>query len=424
MIILTKKLLVGPFSQILTMDNLPLNGALFDEDLEVIENGGLLLQGNEISQILTEIQFNKLLKNPPENMDYFHIKEPMVVLPGFIDIHTHICYAGSRADEYALKLAGKSYLEIAKSGGGILSTVNQTRNASEEMLITLTVSRARNHLKNGVTTMEVKSGYGLSIHDELKILNAIKKAKSFPEMPSLVPTCLAAHVKPPEFDDHEEYLNYIVNEILPIVKSEELASRVDIFIEDGAFNPDISLKFLQKVKTMGFSILIHADQFSSGGSLVASKIGAISADHLEASSDDDLNALKEAGVHACVLPGASIGLGIPFAPARKILDQGLSLVIASDWNPGSAPMGDLLTQAAILGVYEKLSVAETLAGITVRAAHALNLPSKGIIKPTFEADLIAFSCSRFSEILYRQGALKPKYIWKSGNLIDFCSKAD
>ncbi|MHA1648321.1 MAG: imidazolonepropionase [Promethearchaeota archaeon] len=410
----SKPILIGPFVQIVTMNNLPTKGHIKDDQMEIIKDGAILVQGGKILQIFSQTQFLEKRTNLTSEIIFHEIQDPMVLIPGLIDTHTHICYAGNRVDEYAMKLMGATYQEIGKHGGGIMNTVRNTRKASQEKLTELTVKRARWALKNGITTCEVKSGYGLSVDSELKILRAIQDANTHSEMPELISTCLAAHVKPLEFENHSEYLDYMLKNLFPLIKSENLCRRADVFIEDGAFDPKLSLKYLKKLKNMGFSLTVHADQFSAGGAMVAAKIGAISADHLEATRDADLDLLKENNVIATVLPGASLGLGIPFAPAHKILDRGLSLVIASDWNPGSAPMGDLLIQAALLGAYEKLTISETLAGLTCRAALALGLSDRGILKEGFQADMVAFPCDNYREIFYRQGALKPTLIFRNG----------
>jgi imidazolonepropionase len=196
-----------------------------------------------------------------------------------------------------------------------------------------------------------------------------------------------------------------------------LAKRVDVFVEDTAFTEKEALDYLLAAKEMGFEATVHADQFSTGGSKVAAEAGAVSADHLEASGEEEINLLKEAGVVATVLPGASLGLGMKFAPARTMLDSGLCLAIATDWNPGSAPMGDLLLQAALLGAAEKLTTAETLAAITTRAANALHLFDRGVLAKGFIADMVAFQIDNYNEILYAQGKLKPTLIWKKGKRV-------
>lgn len=414
---MTSKIIIGPFRQIITMRNLPKYGIIKDHQLEIVEMGGIIINDGIIQEILNSDLFSSMINEKSAEIQYLEIKQPLVLTPGFIDAHTHICFAGNRADEYAMKLEGQSYIEIANKGGGILNTVNATRAASQEQLTQLTLQRAKKMAETGITTCEVKSGYGLTIESELKILRAIKQCENEKGIPDLISTCLAAHVKPPEFKTHEEYLNEITSNLLPQIKKEELAERVDIFIEEGAFEGKSAENYLKIAKELGFQITVHADQFSVNGSKLAAEIGAISADHLEASSNFELEALKAKNVIATVLPGASLGLGIGFAPARKILDLGLELVISSDWNPGSAPMGDLLVQAAIIGAYEKLSMAETFAAITFRAADALNLVDRGKLDKGMRADMCAFPCENFSEILYRQGVLKPEYVWKNGKLI-------
>jgi len=269
-------------------------------------------------------------------------------------------------------------------------------------------------LANGITTIEVKSGYGLNAVQELKMLRAINNAnKNHPI--DLIPTCLAAHIIPKEHGiTEEEYLNTILNDIEPIIADEKLCNRFDIFIEDGAFSEPQSIDYLNELKSRGYEITVHGDQFNAGGSKVAIQVGAISVDHLEASGETEISALANSNVIPVALPGASIGLGCDFTPARKLLDQGCSLAIASDWNPGSAPQGNLLSQAALLGTFQKLSTAEVLSGITYRAANALGLSDRGKIEENKIADIIAFPCHDYREILYNQGELKVKQVWKKG----------
>ena len=346
-----------------------------------------------------------------------NVIEESVCIPGFIDAHTHICFGGSRANDYAMRNAGKTYLEIAKSGGGIWDTVTKTRNSTAKDLISGIVERSKIHLRNGVTTIEIKSGYGLNVNEELKMLRAIASASGLVDQ-DIVPTCLAAHMKPKDWEgSSSSYLEEIANELFPIVKSEGLSNRVDAFIEDSAFSETDIDPYFRKAKALGFDITVHADQFTTGGSRTAIAHGAISADHLEASGEKEIALLAQSNVVSVALPGASLGLGCNFTPARKILNQGGALAIASDHNPGSAPMGDLLAQACILGTFEKLSNAEVLAGITFRAAHALNLQDRGRLETGKQADFIAFPTHNYQEITYHQGQLKPLAIWKNGNKV-------
>jgi imidazolonepropionase len=415
------KQLLGPFSEIVTMDRLPERGPLMDERLHVIRDGGIIIDGDKIFDVLDGESFKQVqqlseMKGSP--LDYAAIKRKMVLLPGLIDSHTHMCFAGSRAKEYSMRISGESYVQISEHGGGIMSTVRSTRLASEEGLGSLLAERALEHLLRGVTTCEVKSGYGLDVETELKMLRAIRWVnQSNDPYPRLIPTCLAAHVRPPEFKTDQNYLDFLVNKLLPIVKKESLAQRVDIYIDKGAFPPDLADGYLFQAKNMGFVPVVHADQFVVGGAAVAARVGAMSADHLERSTEREFKWLKEKDVVAIVLPGSSLGLGDAFAPARRILDAGLCMAIASDWNPGTAPMGDLLIQASILSANQKLTAAETFAGLTCRAARALGLQDRGRIKAGQLADLIGFPCESFEEILYRQGSLSPSLVIKGGKRV-------
>ncbi|MBP1637580.1 MAG: imidazolonepropionase [Bacteroidetes bacterium] len=404
--------IIGPFTQLLTMDKLPLQGHLSDDQLEIIPDGGILCKNGKIVEVGNFEQLRR--ENAKAEVEY--VEGNYVGMPGLIDAHTHICWAGSRANDYAMRLAGKTYLEIAETGGGIWDTVQKTREASVEDLANLTAQRAEKMFRQGTTTIEVKSGYGLSVEHELKILEAIKRANKKTSA-ELIPTCLAAHILPNDFlGSQSEYLQSIVQYLLPEIKKRNLANRVDIFVEKGAFSVSEAKYYLSQAKNTGFDRIIHGDQFSKNSASLAVELQALSIDHLEYADETEIEILAKSNVFPIVLPGASIGLGERFAPARKLLDAGCSLVIASDWNPGSAPMGDLLVQAAILDAYEKLTMAETLAAITCRAALALKINDIGILKKGNKADFIAFPTTNFKEILYQQGQLKPEIIVSAKSL--------
>ncbi len=397
------KTLHGPFTQIIPLTGMPLKGALKDDQLQVITSGGILVENG---LILSVGDFQTLHKNNP-SAQINEIETDAVLLPGFVDCHTHICFAGSRAKDYAMRIQGKTYLEIAKTGGGIWDSVTQTRAADEATLTESLLKRIERHLAEGVTTIEVKSGYGLSVEHELKQLRAIDMASTQTKA-SIVATCLAAHMVPKDFSGSQtEYLQHVLNDLLPVIKKESLAKRIDIFIEESAFNADNATIYLSKAKQMGFDITVHADQFTASGSKVAVNVGAVSADHLEASGDNEIKLLAASNTVAVTLPGASLGLGMQYAQARKLLDAGACLAIASDWNPGSAPMGDLLMQAAVMSAAEKLSTAEVFAGLTYRAAKALNLTDRGTLATGMRADIQAYPVNDYREILYQQGKLKP-----------------
>ncbi|MBT8297244.1 MAG: imidazolonepropionase [Maribacter sp.] len=407
--------LIGPFKQIVPMRGLALKGAISDNQLEIIKDGGILIENDKIRAIGN---FPKMIAGAKGNAIEVHqLSGDHTCLPGFVDAHTHICYGGSRANDYAMRNSGKTYLEISNAGGGIWDTVTQTRKATKEALVKGIIKRAKRHLANGVTTIEVKSGYGLSVTEELKMLYAIKQADQTLAT-DLVTTCLAAHMFPRDYNGNpEDYLEEMATNLLPILKEENLTDRIDAFIEEGAFTPEFIEPYFNKAQELGFDITVHADQFSTGGSEVAIRHNAISADHLEASTDREISLLANSDVVSVALPGASIGLGCAFTPARKILDAGGVLAIASDHNPGSAPMGDLLTQAAILGTFQKLSNAEVLAGITFRAAAALKLWDRGKLDEGFLADLSIFHTNDYKEVLYNQGNFKPCMVWKKGELV-------
>ncbi|MDR6463443.1 imidazolonepropionase [Chryseobacterium sediminis] len=405
--------LIGPFKQVVTLANLPLRGKLSDEQLEIIVDGGIVVEDNTIQKVGNF----EALKTENPTIQIEQIEGEQIVLPAFVDSHTHICFGGNRANDFAMRNAGKTYLEIAESGGGIWSSVQHTRNASEEELLKTLVERINFLVDLGITTIEVKSGYGLDVENELKMLRIIKKAQNETKA-TLVPTCLSAHLKPRDFEgSNPEYLNYIITEILPKVKEEELANRVDIFIEKSAFQSEESKGFLLKAKELGFEITVHADQFTPGSSRIAVEVGAASADHLEATIDEDIEFLAKSDTVATALPGASLGLGEKFTPARKLLDAGAIVAIASDWNPGSAPMGNLITQASILATFQKLTTAEVLAGMTFRAAYALNLEDRGQLETGKKADFVTFKTNNFQNVLYNQGSLKAELVYIDGDSI-------
>lgn len=407
------KKLIGPFSQILPLSQLPINGALDDSRLEIIPSGGVIV---EDGKILKTGDFGRL-RFTHSGIKIEKVEGDNVLIPGFIDCHTHICFAGSRAKDYSMRIQGHSYLDIAKAGGGIWDSVMQTRLADELTLTDLLEQRVKRHLSQGVTTIEVKSGYGLDIENELKQLEVISKVAALSPA-DLIPTCLAAHLLPKDFTGTAiQYLDHILKDLLPLVKANGLASRVDIFIEESAFDTQSALHYLHDAKAMGFQLTVHADQFTTGGLFAAIQAGAVSADHLEASTDKEIEMLQYSDTVAVVLPGASLGLGMHYAPARKLLDAGACLAIASDWNPGSAPMGNLLMQAAVMSAAEKMSNAEVFAGLTYRAAHALRLNDRGVIAEGMIADLQAYPCNDYREILYHQGEMKPRTVWKNGNKV-------
>ncbi len=403
--------LIGPFRQLVSMANLPMKGALKDSQLQIQENAGILLEGDKIKAISN---FNDLKTQYGQEANLILLQGDQVVLPGYIDCHTHIAFGGNRANDFAMRNAGSSYLEIAEAGGGIWSTVKHTRALTEEELTEVILKHADALLEQGITTIEVKSGYGLNVAEELKTLRAIKKANESSKA-ELISTCLAAHMCPKDYEGSpESYLEMIAEDLFPTLKAEGLTNRIDAFVEKSAFTAEQTKPYFEKAKNMGFDITVHADQFSTSGSALAIGVDAVSADHLEASTSEEIQALANSNVVAVALPAASLGIGCAFTPARKLLDAGACLAIATDWNPGSAPMGKLIESASILASMEKLSNAEVFAGITFRAAKALNLKDRAILKAGALADFIIYETANYQNITYLQGSLKPARVWKSG----------
>lgn len=404
-------LLIGPFAQVLTMRDLPYKGALRDEQLEIIVDGGIWIENGIIVEVAV---YKNLLAKVDSAVKLVELNGEQICLPGFIDCHTHILFGGSRASDFAMRNAGSSYLEIAAAGGGIWSTVQHTRALTELEMLKCVMDRSLAMLQQGITTIEVKSGYGLSIKDELQALRALKRAAKNIKI-DLITTCLAAHMLPKDYQGTaEEYLAEMADQLFPILKEEHLTNRIDAFIEQSAFSAEQIKPYFEKAKEMSFDITVHADQFSCSGSAVALAFDAVSADHLEMSSLKEIEALGKSDTVAVALPAASLGLGCKFTPARALLDAGASLAIATDWNPGSAPMGQLMTSASILATVEKLSNAELLAAITFRAAKALNLADRGRLEAGFIADLVIYNTNNYQDISYGQGRLQPQAVWKNG----------
>ena len=400
--------IIGPFKQILPLSDLPIKGPINDSELVIHEDAWIAIDNDKIVDI--GVNLNQKYPESP----VLERTEEFVLTPGLVDCHTHMVWGGNRSRDYTMRMSGKSYQEILAAGGGIFDSVNKTQLATSDQLARGLERRVRKQLADGITTMEVKSGYGLLPEHELRILRVIKEVSQNLSV-DLVPTCLATHVCPKEYET-KEFTELVLHELLPEIKEQSLSNRVDIFVEDNAFPVDLAESYLSAAKKLGFDITIHADQFTTGGSELAVKLGALSADHLEASTEREIDMLAQSDVVAVALPGASLGLGMQFTPARKLLDAGANLAISTDWNPGSAPMGDLLVQASLLGIYEKLSSAELLAGITFRAAKALGLSDRGRLSVGFQADMIAFPVKDYRDVFYNQGRVKPSMVWKKGIL--------
>lgn len=324
------------------------------------------------------------------------------VIPGLVDCHTHLAFAGWRADEFEQRIAGASYLEIAERGGGIMSTVRQTRAAALEHLRVRAAEWLVGMRRLGVTTVECKSGYGLDRDTELRLLQVYRALAS--EGPSrIVPTFLGAHVVPPEYRDRREaYLSLLIDELIPRIAQERLAECCDVFVERSAFSADEGRRILRAARAAGLGAKVHADQLSdSGGAALAAEVGALSADHLEHVSEQGIAALAAAGVVAVSLPLATLYLDKRPMPARRLLEAGVPVAVATDFNPGSAPSFHLpfaLTMACNL---QRMTPAEVLMGATIVAARAIGHADEvGSLEPGKRADFAVLDAASVTEWLY------------------------
>ena len=342
-----------------------------------------------------------------------------VLTPGLIDCHTHLVFGGGREHEFELRVAGATYEEIAASGGGILSTMQATREADVDELYDSALHRLGVFLSHGVTTCEIKSGYGLDLPSELKMLEVIRMLKDSQPM-TIVSTFLGAHALPPEYrDKRETYVECIIDDMLPKVAERELADFCDVFCESGAFSVDESRRILARARELGMKIRIHADQLSaSGGARLAAELGASSADHLEHATPDALKAMADAGTVAVLLPGAAFYLGQPFPSLQPFREAGVLLALSTDFNPGSSPSMNLPLMGSIAAVRMGMSCAEAMRAMTLNAAHALGLEhTLGSVQPGKNADLAVFNVRDHRTIFYNYGMNHCTMVFKDGELI-------
>ena len=343
-----------------------------------------------------------------------------IVIPGLIDSHTHLVFAGAREDEFVQRCKGKSYLEIAQAGGGIQRTVRAVREAALDELVSLALPRLRRMLSYGVTTVEVKSGYGLTVHDEIKMLEAVRRLSELQPI-ELVPTYFAAHTLPPEYRDRREaYVDLVVSdELMGRVADEGLAEFCDVFCEESAFTVDESRRVLQKGKEHGLLPKIHADQITQmGASRLAAEVGAMTAEHLEHIDEDGIAALKQANVIGGLLPACSFYLGVPQAPARRLIDEGIPVTVATDYNPGSSVVESLPLTMSIACTQAKMTPSEALAGATVHAAAALARGDRiGRIEEGMQADLVILDVPSVDQWLSQVGRDAVQTVIKSGRVV-------
>jgi imidazolonepropionase len=377
-------------------------------DLAIINDAALLIEDGRIT---AAGPYSRLKSRIPANATTIDA-ESRCVTPGFVDAHTHLVFAGNRAAEFEQRIAGATYQEIAAAGGGILRTVALTRAATEDDLL----AAARRHrdwmLRSGITTIEAKSGYGLDRDTELKMLRVIRRLND--EGPTrIIPTLLAAHTVPPEYKDRRaDYVRLVAEELIPEVAKLALAKYCDAFCDDHAFTVDETRTVLTSAKRHGLKLRIHAEQFRPGtGAELAAELGAATADHLETVTDETLQHLRAAGTQPVLLPGSVFALSrTQYPPARKMIEAGLAIVLATDFNPGSSPVPSMPFMLSLACLQMGLSPAEALTAATINAAHSLGLGSEvGSLEAGKQADFVIPEFADYRELAYFIAApLRPR----------------
>lgn len=358
----------------------------------VAASDGVIVAAGSAAQVLDEVS----LAADGTRLD----AEGRVVLPGFVDPHTHLVFAGSRVDEFILRLRGATYREISQRGGGIAATMHATRETPEEQLVELGMRRLDRMLAHGTTTVEAKSGYGLTLEDELKVLRAIHRLTAAHAV-DVIPTFLGAHAVPPEYRDAPDaYVRIVVDEMIPAVVDEDLAEFCDVFCEAGAFTPEQSREVLLAGAEAGLDPKIHADELSDlGGARLAAEVGAVSADHLLYAADDGLSAMAATGTMAVLLPGTALFLGLPYARARRMIELGVAVALATDFNPGTSPTYSVPAVIALACIGMRMDPAEAIAAATINAAHAIRAAEEvGSLEPGKAADLVVLDLADYREL--------------------------
>jgi imidazolonepropionase len=388
-------------------------------DLGIIENGAILIRGERIVWV-----------GPTKDIP---VREPgiryqtldgggldLVALPGFIDSHTHPIFGGTRVEEYDLRIQGKSDEEIAAAGGGIAASVGQLRSATVNQLLDKAERYFRHFLAHGTTTIEAKSGYGLSVEDELKSLHVLAALRSRSRLET-VPTLLGAHAVPAEHaGSRDEYIRKIIQEMLPQVVQEGLAQFCDVFCEKGYFTLEESRTILLAAKEAGLGLRIHADELThNGGARLAAELGARSADHLQNIDDKDIDALKQAGTVATLLPGTTFNLGtMHYAPARKLIAAGVPVALATDFNPGTCFTLNMQLILAIACTQMKMTPAEAITAATVNGAYSLGLADRlGTLEAEKQADIVLMDVADYRELPYFFGINHCVVTIKKGNIV-------
>jgi imidazolonepropionase len=391
-------------------------------DLAIIEDGAVAVQGDRIVLVGSSEEVLAQVEGHPRLLDACG----KVVMPGFVDAHTHLVFAGDRAAEFEMRLQGASYLEIMAAGGGIMNTVQATRSASLEDLVDESRERLDRMLANGTTTAEVKTGYGLDTENELKMLEAIRLLDDTHAV-DLIPTFLGAHAVPIEYQGRtDEYVSLVTREMLPAVEgavrlADGCTVFCDVFCEEGAFTLEQSRRILERAKELGMGLKIHADEFSSlGGAALAAELGATSADHLAWTPDDELTLLARSGTVAVLLPGTAFGLGeAHYAAARRMMEVGVPVALGTDLNPGTCYCEAMPFIMALTCRQMGMTPAESIVAATVNAAHAVARGHEvGSLEVAKKADIIILAAPDYRHLAYRFGTNLVATVIKAGRLMN------
>ena len=380
-----------------------------------LNNAAVLIENGKIAAIYRDGELPEKLSSDCKVID----AQNCLVTPGLVDCHTHLVFGGWRHNEIPLKLRGATYLDILKAGGGILDTVRHTRQMSEDELFEKSKGFIKKMLLNGVTTVESKSGYGLNLEDELKQLRVNKRLNESTPM-DVVSTFLGAHAIPPEYKGKpDEYIDYLCAVVLPEVKKQNLAEFCDVFCEDSVFDVKQSKKMLLSAQKLGFKSKIHADEIEAiGGAVLAGELKAISAEHLIATDEKGIESMAKGGVTAALLPATSFYLNKTYAPARQMIEKGIPVAIASDFNPGSCPSLNLQFAINLGYLKYRMLPEEILTAVTLNAACAINRGDTiGSIEVGKQADLVIWDAPNFEMICYRFGSNQVKTVIKKGEII-------
>ena len=392
----------------------PRIGSEMDE-LSIIKNGAIAIFDGKIialdftKNILQKYDSNKIIDASNK-----------VVMPGFVDSHTHPVFAKTREREFEMRIKGKSYVDISQSGGGIRSSIKFVREATFDQLYEIALKNVKRIISNGTTTLEVKSGYGLSTESEIKMLKVIRKLSE--NLPiDIVSTFLGAHEFPTEFKENRaEYIRILKEEMLPKIAELKLAEYCDIFTEAHVYTIEQSRDILQTAKKLGFKLRMHAEEIEPiGGAKLAAEVGAISADHLGAISDEGIEAMQKSGVIATLLPGTIFSLGMKsYAPARKMISKKLPVALATDFNPGSCNCDSMQFVITLACLQMKLTVAEAITASTINGAHALQMAEKlGSLEAGKQADILILEMPSYRYLPYHFGSNNVETVLKNGQII-------